>query len=58
MININYKFSDIMLKKAYKNFWVPIMGRILSNFIPMIEGGTPKDKPTYDIDGKRKNLSR
>lgn len=42
-----------MLKKAYKNFWVPIMGRILANFIPLLEGGTPQKKPTYDIDGEK-----
>ena len=42
-----------MLKKAYKNFWVPIMGRILTNFIPLLEGTVPKKKPTYDIDGKQ-----
>ncbi len=47
-----------MLKKAYKNFWVPIMGRILSNFIPMLEGRPPDKKPTYDIDGITKKLSR
>ena len=42
-----------MLKRAYKNFWVPIMGRILSKFIPLIEGSSPKKLPTYDIDGKK-----
>ena len=39
-----------MLKKAYKKIWVPIMGRILTNFIPLLEGRKPKEKPTYDID--------
>ena len=43
-----------MLKKAYKNFWVPIMGRLLTNFIPMLEGHPPKKKPTYDIDATKK----
>ena len=47
-----------MLNKAYKKFWVPIMGRILAKFIPMLEGGEPKQKPTYDIDGTKKKLSR
>ncbi len=42
-----------MLKRAYKNFWVPIMGRILTKFIPIIEGGSPEKVPTYDIDGKK-----
>ena len=43
-----------MLKTAYKNFWVPIMGRILARFIPILEGRTPIKKPTYDIDGTKK----
>ena len=47
------KIYPIMLKKAYKNLWVPIMGRILSKFIPILEGSTPKKKPTYDIDGSK-----
>ena len=51
-------YFDIMLKSAYKKFWVPIMGRLLSNFIPLLEGKAPKEKPTYDIDGTKKNLSR
>ncbi len=40
-----------MLKNAYKNFWVPFMGRLLSKLIPIIEGKAPKDLPTFDIDG-------
>ena len=43
-----------MLKKAYKNIWVPVMGRILSRFILLIEGKNPKKEPTYDIDGENK----
>ena len=43
-----------MLKNAYKNIWVPIMGRFISGFIPLLEGKTPKKKPTYDIDGQNK----
>lgn len=39
-----------MLKKAYVILWVPIMGRILSKFIPLLEGSSPKRKPTYNID--------
>ena len=42
-----------MLKKGYKKFWVPVMGRLLSKFIPLLEGEQPKKKPTYDIDGDR-----
>ncbi len=47
-----------MLKKAYKNIWVPIMGRLLANFIPIFEGSAPKKKPTYDIDGTSNKLTR
>ena len=43
-----------MLKNAYKNFWVPVMGRLLAKLIPLVEGRAPKEKPTYDIDGDRK----
>ena len=49
----------MMLKRAYKNFWVPVMGRLLARFIPLLEGKEPNEFPTYDIDGnqepKRKN---
>ena len=44
-----------MLKIAYKRLWVPVMGRLLSKLIPVIEGKSPKKSPTYDIDGE-KNL--
>ncbi len=43
-----------ILKNAYKIFWVPLMGRLLSGLIPMIEGKSPEKKPTYDIDGEKK----
>ena len=42
-----------MLKTAYKRFWVPVMGRILSILIPLLEGKSPKKLPTYDIDGEK-----
>ena len=42
-----------MLKTLYKKFWVPVMGRLLSNLIPLIEGKDPKDLPTFDIDGEQ-----
>ena len=42
-----------MLKNLYKKFWVPVMGRLLSRLIPLIEGKAPKQVPTYDIDGKK-----
>ena len=41
-----------ILKNAYTRFWVPVMGRLISNFIPLLEGKPPKKKPTYNIDGK------
>tara|TARA_B100000965_G_C19269002_1_gene616414 strand:+ start:549 stop:695 length:147 start_codon:yes stop_codon:yes gene_type:complete len=40
-----------MLNRSYKKIWVPVMGRILSTLIPLIEGKPAKDLPTYDIDG-------
>tara|TARA_B100001250_G_C19762188_1_gene773000 strand:- start:32 stop:178 length:147 start_codon:yes stop_codon:yes gene_type:complete len=43
-----------MLKSAYKRLWVPIMGRLLSKLIPLIEGSKPIDNPSYDIDGNQK----
>ncbi len=39
-----------MLKIAYKKLWVPVMGRLLSIIIPLIEGKSPNKKPTFDID--------
>ena len=42
-----------ILKGAYKNFWVPVMGRFISALIPLFEGKTPKEIPTYDIDGDK-----
>ncbi|AIQ97066.1 hypothetical protein [Prochlorococcus sp. MIT 0801] len=42
-----------ILKYAYTNFWVPVMGRFISRFIPLLEGKPPKHQPTYDIDGKK-----
>lgn len=44
--------KNTMLKSLYKNFWVPVMGRIISIIIPLIEGKAPKKSPTYDIDGE------
>ena len=44
-----------MLKIAYKRFWVPIMGRLISKLIPLLEGKPPRDLPTYDIDGDLKS---
>ena len=43
-----------LLKYAYKKFWVPVMGRLVSGLIPLLEGKTPENNPTYDIDGVRK----
>ena len=44
-----------MLKIVYKKFWVPVMGRIISRLIPLIEGKPPIQLPTYDIDGDKKS---
>jgi len=43
------------LKKAYTRFWVPVMGRLISKLIPLLEGKAPDKLPTYDIDGKNLN---
>jgi len=44
-----------MLKSLYKKFWVPVMGRLLSRFIPLLEGKPPNDLPSFDIDGDKKS---
>ena len=41
-----------ILKKAYEKIWVPGFGRLLSMFIPLIEGEKPKEKLTYKLDNK------
>ena len=46
-----------MLKIAYKKFWVPVMGRLISRLIPLLEGKSPEDIPTYDIDGDQKKIN-
>tara|TARA_B100000902_G_scaffold310769_1_gene300460 strand:+ start:37 stop:192 length:156 start_codon:yes stop_codon:yes gene_type:complete len=43
-----------ILKTSYKKIWVPVMGRILSILIPLLEGKAPNKIPTYDIDGDQK----
>ena len=45
-----------MLKNAYKKIWVPVMGRLLSILIPLLEGKVPSKLPTYDIDGDQKTV--
>ena len=47
-----------MLKIAYKRFWVPVFGRLLTSLIPVLEGRSPKKLPTYDIDGDKKNIKK
>ena len=39
-----------IIKIAYKRIWVPVMGRLISRFIPLFEGKSPDNLPTYDID--------
>ena len=46
-----------MLKIAYKKFWVPVFGRLLSVLIPILEGRDPEKLPTYQIDSDKKNES-
>ena len=43
------------LKYAYMKFWVPVMGRFISKFIPIFEGKAPEKPPTFDIDGENLN---
>ncbi len=47
-----------MLKNAYAKLWVPLMGRLLSKLIPLIEGKEAVKLPTYDIDGENKRLKK
>ncbi len=42
-----------ILKNAYTRFWVPVMGRLVSKLIPLLEGKAPEKSPTYDIDGDK-----
>ncbi len=42
-----------LLKDSYKRIWVPVMGRLVSRLIPLIEGKAPDKTPTYDIDGDK-----
>ena len=46
-----------ILKNAYANFWVPVMGRFVSRLIPLLEGKPPEKIPTYDIDGDKKKIN-
>ena len=46
------------LKYAYSKFWVPVMGRLVSKLIPLLEGKAPDKAPTYDIDGVNLNDDR
>ena len=36
-------------RNIYSKYWVPILGRILNYFVPLIEGKKPKDNPTYKL---------
>ena len=42
-----------MLKNSYSKIWVPVMGRLVSKLIPLLEGKPPETTPTYDIDGDK-----
>ena len=46
-----------MLKTFYKRIWVPVMGRLVSILIPLIEGKSPSKDPTFDIDGDKKQIN-
>jgi len=47
-----------MLKDSYKKIWVPVMGRLITKLIPLIEGNPPSESPTYDIDGDQKTKKK
>ena len=38
------------LSSLYVNIWVPVFGRMLSNFIIFLEGKKPSKKPNYKIN--------
>ena len=42
-----------ILKNAYTKLWVPVMGRLVTKLIPLLEGKKPEQLPTYDIDGDK-----
>ena len=42
-----------MLKTFYKKIWVPVMGRLVSMLIPLLEGKPPAEPPTFDIDSDK-----
>ena len=42
-----------LLKTSYTRFWVPVMGRLVSKLIPLLEGKAPEEAPTYDMDGDK-----
>jgi len=46
-----------MLKTVYKRIWVPVFGRLLSKFIPLLEGKPPTQLPTYYVD-KEENITK
>ena len=37
------------LKRFYEDLWVPVFGRMLNWFVPLIEGDTPKEQQTYNL---------
>tara|TARA_B100000965_G_C19249924_1_gene608270 strand:+ start:372 stop:542 length:171 start_codon:yes stop_codon:yes gene_type:complete len=47
-----------MLKTFYKKIWVPVMGRLVSMLIPLLEGKSPTQVPTFDIDGDKKKKKK
>ena len=52
---IKPKLSNKFLKTSYEKLWVPIFGRILMFFAPLIEGKKVKEKPSfiYNPDDKK-----
>ena len=46
-----------MLKFFYDNFWYPVLGKILSKFVFLIEGKNKKIKTSIDKSHEIKNLT-
>ena len=38
-----------LLRRSYSKIWVPFFGRLLTNFISVIEGKRPTQMPTYKL---------
>jgi len=44
-----------MFKFFYDKFWYPVLGKILSKFVFLIEGNNNKNKTSIDKSHQKKN---